>query len=202
MASFHSHNLIQWSSFGGAQIKKSHHSLINPAITITLRSGSGGQGVPPLVSIDGTWPHSGYIFWAVLRRLFRSSYVNWPSGKKQSWRGWQNWEIFLETLLQSRMLIKLLLWFFAHMSGATNVLKIFHLPSTFLLWWSCRGYKILVNLDLWLVQADQSTSLHLSGIEIKPCEHLKRLWKSSLPCRRLPKRYSRFPLSCTLDQYY
>ena len=63
--------LVQLLLFGGAQIKKSHHSLINPAITITLRSGSGGQGVPPLVSADGILPHPGF-FWAALSRLFLS----------------------------------------------------------------------------------------------------------------------------------
>jgi hypothetical protein len=35
------------------EIKRSQHAIINPAITITLRSGSGGQGVPPLVRSDG-----------------------------------------------------------------------------------------------------------------------------------------------------
>ncbi|XP_073395315.1 BAG-associated GRAM protein 1 isoform X1 [Physcomitrium patens] len=45
------------------EVKKSHHSLINPAITITLRSGSGGQGVPPLVSVDGRSKYKFASFW-------------------------------------------------------------------------------------------------------------------------------------------
>lgn len=35
------------------EIKKSQHAFINPAITIILRVGAGGQGVPPLASPDG-----------------------------------------------------------------------------------------------------------------------------------------------------
>jgi hypothetical protein len=34
-------------------MKKSQHAVINPAINIILRSGSGGQGVPPLAGVDG-----------------------------------------------------------------------------------------------------------------------------------------------------
>ncbi|KAG0611574.1 hypothetical protein M758_7G150700 [Ceratodon purpureus] len=57
------------------EIKKSHHSLINPAITITLRSGSGGQGVPPLVSADGRSKYKFASFWnrnQALRALERA----------------------------------------------------------------------------------------------------------------------------------
>lgn len=35
------------------QIKRSQHAFINPAITIILRMGAGGHGVPPLGSADG-----------------------------------------------------------------------------------------------------------------------------------------------------
>lgn len=35
------------------QIRRSQHALINPAITIVLRMGAGGHGVPPLGSPDG-----------------------------------------------------------------------------------------------------------------------------------------------------
>lgn len=35
------------------QIKRSQHAVINPAITIILRMGCGGHGVPPLGSPDG-----------------------------------------------------------------------------------------------------------------------------------------------------
>ncbi|RVW88632.1 BAG-associated GRAM protein 1 [Vitis vinifera] len=35
------------------QIRRSQHAFINPAITIILRMGAGGHGVPPLGSPDG-----------------------------------------------------------------------------------------------------------------------------------------------------
>jgi hypothetical protein len=35
------------------EMKRSQHAVINPAINIILRSGSGGQGVPPLAGFDG-----------------------------------------------------------------------------------------------------------------------------------------------------
>jgi hypothetical protein len=35
------------------QMKRSQHAVINPAMNIILRSGSGGQGVPPLAGFDG-----------------------------------------------------------------------------------------------------------------------------------------------------
>lgn len=35
------------------QIKRSQHAVINPAITLVLRTGAGGHGVPPLGSPDG-----------------------------------------------------------------------------------------------------------------------------------------------------
>lgn len=60
---------MQWVWFGGEQVKKSHHSLINPAITITLRSGSGGQGVPPLVSVDGKQLHPGLLVRTILIKV-------------------------------------------------------------------------------------------------------------------------------------
>jgi len=34
------------------KIQKSQHALINPAITISLRQGAGGRGVPPLKGRD------------------------------------------------------------------------------------------------------------------------------------------------------
>ncbi|KAG0558823.1 hypothetical protein KC19_10G057900 [Ceratodon purpureus] len=57
------------------EIKKTHHSLINPAITVTLRPGSGGQGVPPLVSMDGRSKYKFAFFWhrnQALRALERA----------------------------------------------------------------------------------------------------------------------------------
>ena len=35
------------------QIRRSQHAFINPAVTIILRMGAGGHGVPPLGSPDG-----------------------------------------------------------------------------------------------------------------------------------------------------
>lgn len=35
------------------KIRRSQHAFINPAITIILRMGAGGHGVPPLGSPDG-----------------------------------------------------------------------------------------------------------------------------------------------------
>ncbi|XP_043706394.1 BAG-associated GRAM protein 1-like isoform X2 [Telopea speciosissima] len=35
------------------EIKRSQHAFINPAVTIVLRMGAGGHGVPPLGSLDG-----------------------------------------------------------------------------------------------------------------------------------------------------
>lgn len=39
--------------FFSFQIKRSQHAFINPAITIILRVGAGGHGVPPLGTPDG-----------------------------------------------------------------------------------------------------------------------------------------------------
>jgi len=38
--------------FLSLKIQKSEHAKINPAITIILRQGAGGRGVPPLKSRD------------------------------------------------------------------------------------------------------------------------------------------------------
>ncbi|KAH9314141.1 hypothetical protein KI387_022768, partial [Taxus chinensis] len=45
------------------EIKKSQHAFINPAITIILRVGAGGQGVPPLASPDGRAKYKFASFW-------------------------------------------------------------------------------------------------------------------------------------------
>lgn len=45
------------------EIKRSQHAFINPAITIILRSGSGGHGVPPLASPDGRAKYKFASFW-------------------------------------------------------------------------------------------------------------------------------------------
>jgi hypothetical protein len=39
--------------FSFMKIRRSQHAFINPAITIILRMGAGGHGVPPLGSPDG-----------------------------------------------------------------------------------------------------------------------------------------------------
>lgn len=45
------------------EIKRSQHALINPAITIVLRMGAGGNGVPPLGSPDGRVRYMFASFW-------------------------------------------------------------------------------------------------------------------------------------------
>jgi hypothetical protein len=44
-------------------MKRSQHAVINPAINIILRSGSGGQGVPPLAGVDGRPKYKFASFW-------------------------------------------------------------------------------------------------------------------------------------------
>ncbi|WOL16092.1 BAG-associated GRAM protein 1 [Canna indica] len=51
-------------SFGDiAEIRRSQHAVINPAITIILRTGAGGHGVPPLGSPDGRVRYMFASFW-------------------------------------------------------------------------------------------------------------------------------------------
>ncbi|KAK1319372.1 ADP-ribosylation factor GTPase-activating protein AGD12 [Acorus calamus] len=45
------------------EIKRSQHAFINPAITIILRLGAGGHGVPPLGSTDGRVRYMFASFW-------------------------------------------------------------------------------------------------------------------------------------------
>lgn len=45
------------------EIKRSQHAVINPAITIVLRMGAGGHGVPPLGSPDGRVRYKFASFW-------------------------------------------------------------------------------------------------------------------------------------------
>ncbi|KAL8104448.1 BAG-associated GRAM protein 1 isoform X1 [Apium graveolens] len=45
------------------EIRRSQHALINPAITIILRMGAGGHGVPPLGSPDGRVRYKFASFW-------------------------------------------------------------------------------------------------------------------------------------------
>ncbi|KAK6146358.1 hypothetical protein DH2020_020227 [Rehmannia glutinosa] len=58
------------------KIKKSQHAFINPAITIILRMGAGGHGVPPLGNPDGRVRYKFASFWNrnhALRGLQRSA---------------------------------------------------------------------------------------------------------------------------------
>ncbi|KAG6486716.1 hypothetical protein ZIOFF_055295 [Zingiber officinale] len=51
-------------SFGDIdEIRRSQHAVINPAITISLRMGAGGHGVPPLGSPDGRVKYKFASFW-------------------------------------------------------------------------------------------------------------------------------------------
>ncbi|KAH9549684.1 hypothetical protein CY35_10G032200 [Sphagnum magellanicum] len=51
------------------EMKRSQHAVINPAINIILRSGSGGQGVPPLAGFDGRPKYKFASFWSRNRTL-------------------------------------------------------------------------------------------------------------------------------------
>uniref|UniRef100_A0A0E0K266 C2 domain-containing protein n=1 Tax=Oryza punctata TaxID=4537 RepID=A0A0E0K266_ORYPU len=53
------------------EIKRSQHSLINPAITIFLRTGSGGHGTPPSCSQNGRIRYKFTSFWN-RNRTFRA----------------------------------------------------------------------------------------------------------------------------------
>ncbi|RWR96764.1 C2 and GRAM domain-containing-like protein isoform X5 [Cinnamomum micranthum f. kanehirae] len=58
------------------EIKRSQHAFINPAITIMLRMGAGGHGVPPLGSPDGRVRYKFASFWNrnhALRNLQRAA---------------------------------------------------------------------------------------------------------------------------------
>ncbi|XP_020261467.1 BAG-associated GRAM protein 1 isoform X2 [Asparagus officinalis] len=58
------------------EIKRSQHAFINPAITIVLRMGAGGHGVPPLGSPDGRVRYKFASFWNrnhTLRALQRAA---------------------------------------------------------------------------------------------------------------------------------
>ncbi|KAL9437181.1 hypothetical protein AB3S75_023097 [Citrus x aurantiifolia] len=58
------------------EIRRSQHAFINPAITIILRMGAGGHGVPPLGSPDGRVRYKFASFWNrnhALRQLQRTA---------------------------------------------------------------------------------------------------------------------------------
>ncbi|KAL1557212.1 BAG-associated GRAM protein 1-like isoform X2 [Salvia divinorum] len=45
------------------EIRKSQHALINPSITLILREGTGGHGLPPLGNVDGIIRYKFASFW-------------------------------------------------------------------------------------------------------------------------------------------
>ncbi|KAL9431949.1 hypothetical protein AB3S75_027036 [Citrus x aurantiifolia] len=58
------------------EIRRSQHAFINPAITVILRMGAGGHGVPPLGSPDGRVRYKFASFWNrnhALRQLQRTA---------------------------------------------------------------------------------------------------------------------------------
>ncbi|XP_006442783.2 BAG-associated GRAM protein 1 isoform X3 [Citrus clementina] len=58
------------------EIRRSEHAFVNPAITIILRMGAGGHGVPPLGSPDGRVRYKFASFWNrnhALRQLQRTA---------------------------------------------------------------------------------------------------------------------------------
>lgn len=58
------------------EIRRSQHAFINPAVTIILRMGAGGHGVPPLGSPDGRVRYKFASFWNrnhALRNLLRAA---------------------------------------------------------------------------------------------------------------------------------
>ncbi|XP_072964835.1 BAG-associated GRAM protein 1-like isoform X1 [Typha angustifolia] len=72
------------------EIKRSQHAFINPAITIVLRMGAGGHGVPPLGSSDGRVRYKFASFWNrnhTLRALQRAAknFRAMLEAEKQEW---------------------------------------------------------------------------------------------------------------------
>ncbi|KAJ3681402.1 hypothetical protein LUZ60_015891 [Juncus effusus] len=72
------------------EIRKSQHALINPAITIVLRTGAGGYGVPPLSSPDGRVNYMFASFWnrSHTMRILQKSAENYLAmllAEKKEW---------------------------------------------------------------------------------------------------------------------
>ncbi|KAG1328271.1 putative BAG-associated GRAM protein 1-like [Cocos nucifera] len=72
------------------EIRRSQHAFINPAITIILRTGAGGHGVPPLGSPDGRVRYKFASFWNrnhTLRILQRATknFRAMLEAEKQEW---------------------------------------------------------------------------------------------------------------------
>ncbi|XP_074569653.1 BAG-associated GRAM protein 1-like [Curcuma longa] len=78
-------------SFGDIdEIRRSQHAVINPAITISLRMGAGGHGVPPLGSPDGKVKYKFASFWnrnhtlRALQRATKNFYATIEAEKKET----------------------------------------------------------------------------------------------------------------------
>ncbi|THU57084.1 hypothetical protein C4D60_Mb11t24050 [Musa balbisiana] len=81
-------------SFGDiAEIRRSQHAVINPAITIILRMGAGGHGVPPLGSPDGRVRYKFASFWnrnhtlRALQRTDKNFHASIEAEKKERAHG-------------------------------------------------------------------------------------------------------------------
>lgn len=72
------------------EIKRSQHAFINPAITIILRMGAGGHGVPPLGSPDGRVRYKFASFWnrnhalRTLQRFAKNFHTMLEAEKKEN----------------------------------------------------------------------------------------------------------------------
>ncbi|KAK6914496.1 C2 domain [Dillenia turbinata] len=72
------------------EIKRSQHAFINPAITIILRMGAGGHGVPPLGNPDGRVRYKFASFWnrnhalRALQRAAKNYHAMLEAEKKES----------------------------------------------------------------------------------------------------------------------
>ncbi|URD82275.1 GRAM domain containing protein [Musa troglodytarum] len=72
-----------------AEIRRSQHAVINPAITIILRMGAGGHGVPPLGSPDGRVRYKFASFWnrnhtlRALQRIDKNFHASIEAEKKE-----------------------------------------------------------------------------------------------------------------------
>ncbi|KAL7619034.1 hypothetical protein Lser_V15G02869 [Lactuca serriola] len=71
------------------EIRRSQHAVINPAVTIVLRMGAGGHGVPPLRSPDGRVRYMFASFWnrnhaiKILQRTAKNYHAMVEAEKKE-----------------------------------------------------------------------------------------------------------------------
>ncbi|TXG72711.1 hypothetical protein EZV62_001290 [Acer yangbiense] len=79
------------------EIRKSQHAFINPSITIILRMGAGGHGVPPLGSPDGRVRYKFASFWnrnhaaRTLQRAVKNHHAMLEAEKKVHFLGFFNY---------------------------------------------------------------------------------------------------------------